>query len=107
MEHVDEFCFHVQEKGKKHEKMNVREADVHAVWEPQTSVVGVQESGADGHFSSANLLVTVGNLFAAGTETTSTTLRWGLLFMAKYPNIQGERSASAEEGVFDSPSKPG
>ncbi|XP_058266470.1 cytochrome P450 2K1-like [Hemibagrus wyckioides] len=39
-------------------------------------------------FNEQNLLMTVSNLFAAGTDTTSTTLRWCLLLMAKYPQIQ-------------------
>lgn len=29
------------------------------------------------------------NLFAAGTDTTGNTLQWCLLYMAKYPHIQG------------------
>ncbi|KAF1376950.1 hypothetical protein PFLUV_G00216830 [Perca fluviatilis] len=33
---------------------------------------------------------TVQNLFSAGTDTSGTTLRWGLLFMAKYPKIQDQ-----------------
>ncbi|XP_058627596.1 cytochrome P450 2K1-like [Onychostoma macrolepis] len=49
----------------------------------------VQESGEkDSHFHEQNLLITVSNLFAAGTDTTGTTLRWGLMLMAKYPHIQ-------------------
>ncbi|KAF1376953.1 hypothetical protein PFLUV_G00216860 [Perca fluviatilis] len=33
---------------------------------------------------------TVINMFGAGTDTTATTLRWGLLFMAKNPKIQDQ-----------------
>ncbi|XP_061785182.1 cytochrome P450 2K4-like [Nerophis lumbriciformis] len=47
-----------------------------------------EESGDVGYFHDPNLMMTVSNLFAAGTETTSTTIRWGLLLMAKYPKIQ-------------------
>ncbi|KAM3930497.1 cytochrome P450 2F2-like [Leptodactylus fuscus] len=39
-------------------------------------------------FHNENLIVLVGNLFAAGMETTATTLKWGLLLMIKYPEIQ-------------------
>uniref|UniRef100_A0A668A3K4 Cytochrome P450 2K1-like n=1 Tax=Myripristis murdjan TaxID=586833 RepID=A0A668A3K4_9TELE len=41
-----------------------------------------------------HLVSSVGNLFAAGTDTTGTTLRWGLLLMAKYPHIQGKNELS-------------
>ncbi|XP_047430329.1 cytochrome P450 2K1-like [Mugil cephalus] len=41
-------------------------------------------------FHDENLLITVINLLVGGTDTTSTTLRWALLFMAKYPKIQDQ-----------------
>ncbi|XP_034092499.1 cytochrome P450 2K1-like isoform X1 [Gymnodraco acuticeps] len=40
------------------------------------------------HFHDDNLMATVLNLFAAGTDTTSNTLRWALLLVTKYPEIQ-------------------
>ncbi|KAM4042302.1 cytochrome P450 2K1-like [Anomaloglossus baeobatrachus] len=40
------------------------------------------------YFTNQNLTVLVTDLFAAGMDTTSTTLRWGLLLMMKYPDIQ-------------------
>ncbi|XP_026095981.1 cytochrome P450 2K1-like [Carassius auratus] len=42
----------------------------------------------DTYFHDENLMMSVINLFVAGTDTTGTTLRWGLMLMAKYPHIQ-------------------
>lgn len=36
-----------------------------------------------------NLCICTLDLFGAGTETTTTTLHWGLLYMIYYPHIQG------------------
>ncbi|CAO2607663.1 Cytochrome P450 2K6 [Lemmus lemmus] len=40
------------------------------------------------YFNEENLLALVNNLFGAGTETTATTLRWGIIFMMRYPEVQ-------------------
>ncbi|XP_010891676.2 cytochrome P450 2K1-like [Esox lucius] len=49
----------------------------------------LEETGnSNSHYHIENLIQTVANLFAAGTDTTATTMRWGLMFMAKYPQIQ-------------------
>nr|XP_046270082.1 cytochrome P450 2K1-like isoform X3 [Scatophagus argus] len=44
----------------------------------------------DSHFHDDNLVHSVLNLFAAGTDTTGNTLQWCLLFMAKYPRVQDQ-----------------
>ncbi|KAM8938751.1 vitamin D 25-hydroxylase [Pelodytes ibericus] len=41
-------------------------------------------------YSTENLIFSVGELIIAGTETTTNVLRWAILFMALYPNIQGQ-----------------
>ncbi|XP_047430412.1 cytochrome P450 2K4-like [Mugil cephalus] len=67
-----------------------------------------ESQGTDNIFNERNLMMTVFNLFGAGTETTATTLRWALLLMAKYPKIQekvheelsrviGDRQARVED----------
>uniref|UniRef100_A0A8C5MZG5 Cytochrome P450 n=1 Tax=Leptobrachium leishanense TaxID=445787 RepID=A0A8C5MZG5_9ANUR len=47
-----------------------------------------EKPGPGRFFHDENLTSLVANLFAAGMETTSTTLRWGILLMMKYPEIQ-------------------
>ncbi|KAE8605382.1 hypothetical protein XENTR_v10015094 [Xenopus tropicalis] len=47
-----------------------------------------EKSSSKKFFHDENLKVLLGDLFAAGMETTSTTLRWGILLMMKYPDIQ-------------------
>ncbi|XP_072830432.1 cytochrome P450 2J2-like isoform X1 [Vicugna pacos] len=51
---------------------------------------------ATASFNEENLIHSTLDLFFAGTETTSTTLRWGLLYMALYPEIQEKVQAEID-----------
>ncbi|XP_040283211.1 cytochrome P450 2C5-like isoform X2 [Bufo bufo] len=51
------------------------------------------------YFTNENLTVLVRDLFAAGMETTSTTLRWGLLLMMKYPEVQRKVQSEIEKVI--------
>ncbi|XP_073399237.1 cytochrome P450 2K1-like isoform X2 [Dendrobates tinctorius] len=48
----------------------------------------MESTKAQTHFNEENLISSALDLFIAGTETTSTTIRWGILLMMKYPEIQ-------------------
>ncbi|XP_069593153.1 cytochrome P450 2D14-like isoform X2 [Ranitomeya imitator] len=49
----------------------------------------VKEDGSSS-FNETNLLLTTYDLFSGGSETTSTTLRWAVLFMILYPDVQSK-----------------
>ncbi|XP_054835406.1 cytochrome P450 2J2 [Eublepharis macularius] len=53
-------------------------------------------------FHEANLLCSTLDLFFAGTETTSTTLRWALLYMAIYPEVQAKVQAEIDSVIGQS-----
>lgn len=53
-------------------------------------------------FNQANMILCSLDLFLAGTETTFTTLRWALLFMIKYPDIQEKVQAEIDREVGSS-----
>uniref|UniRef100_A0A8B9JUT5 Cytochrome P450, family 2, subfamily P, polypeptide 6 n=1 Tax=Astyanax mexicanus TaxID=7994 RepID=A0A8B9JUT5_ASTMX len=50
-------------------------------------------------FDIENLCFCTLDLFFAGTETTATTLTWGLLYMIKYPEIQAKVQAEIDQVV--------
>ncbi|XP_066568938.1 cytochrome P450 2J2 [Amia ocellicauda] len=50
--------------------------------------IGNRKDDTEAGFNMENLVICCLDFFEAGTETTSTTLRWGLLYMIKYPEIQ-------------------
>ncbi|KAL7397564.1 hypothetical protein ABVT39_024087 [Epinephelus coioides] len=57
---------------------------------------------ADSTFDEENLIICVLDLFVAGSETTSTTLRWAFLYMAKYPEIQAKVQAEIDKVIGQS-----
>ncbi|XP_047384213.1 cytochrome P450 2B4-like [Sciurus carolinensis] len=64
-----------------------------------------EKSNPHSEFHHKNLTLTLLSLFFAGTETTSTTLRYGFLLMLKYPHV-AERVQKEIEQVIGSHRPP-
>ncbi|XP_060890874.1 cytochrome P450 2J2-like [Labrus mixtus] len=64
-----------------------------------------EKEDKDSGFDIKNLCFCTMDLFGGGTETTTTTLHWGLLYMIYYPKIQ-ERVQAEIDAVIDSSRVP-
>merc|ERR1711923_315859 len=58
---------------------------------------------ADSSFNDEQLVVVCLDLIEAGTDTTSTTLLWSVLYMALYPKIQKKCQAEIEDKIGSRP----
>ncbi|XP_071666246.1 cytochrome P450 2J2-like isoform X1 [Patagioenas fasciata] len=56
----------------------------------------IAKDNGNGIFQEENLMACAVDLLLAGTETTSTTIRWALLYMAMYPEIQARVQAEID-----------
>ncbi|KAG2468927.1 CP2G1 protein, partial [Polypterus senegalus] len=63
-------------------------SDINAILYHMSTPLAQDDNNPDAHLNCKNLHGTVSNLLMGGTETTSTTLRYGLLILIKYPHIQ-------------------
>ncbi|XP_075125326.1 cytochrome P450 2K1-like isoform X2 [Leptodactylus fuscus] len=61
--------------------------------------MAVEKPNPELYFTNENLIMLVNDLFDAGMETTSTTLRWGILLMMKYPEIQKKVQSEIEKVI--------
>ncbi|XP_041035084.1 cytochrome P450 2F2-like [Carcharodon carcharias] len=50
-------------------------------------------------FNDENLLLSTFNIFLAGTDTTSSTMRWGLLLFMKFPDVQKKIQREIDEVI--------
>ncbi|KAM9762852.1 cytochrome P450 2J4-like [Menidia menidia] len=64
-----------------------------------------QNQDKDAGFTVRNLSFCTLDLFGAGTETTATTLHWGLLYMIAHPHVQ-EKVQAEIDGVVGSSRQP-
>ncbi|XP_051731734.1 cytochrome P450 2J2-like isoform X6 [Ctenopharyngodon idella] len=61
-----------------------------------------KKSDPEAGFNIEGLVVTCLDLIEAGTESATTTLRWGLLFMIKFPEIQTNVQAEIDKVIGQS-----
>ena len=74
----------IEEHRKSFDSKNLR--DFIDVYFEEMQLKKVQ--GLDTKLTEANMEATVEDLFLAGSETTATTLRWSILLMMAYPEVQ-------------------
>ncbi|XP_067272971.1 cytochrome P450 2AD6 [Pseudorasbora parva] len=63
----------------------------------------MRKNDSDAGFNIGSLVWNMVDLFEGGTETTTITLRWVLLFLIKYPDIQKKVRAEIEQVIGSRP----
>ncbi|XDV31633.1 hypothetical protein PO909_002600 [Leuciscus waleckii] len=84
---IDDIGSFIMNKVKEHEQ-NLDFNDPKDFIDCFLNRLNQEKDNHDTEFHKNNLTATVLNLFVAGTETTSTTLRYALMLLIKHPHIQ-------------------
>jgi len=98
-----EFLGTLKEKYKSHlndyQFGQIRDFTDALIFAKEDSLKNEKESAP--YLSDGNLTMTLSDLFSAGSDTTQFTLRWVLLFMANYPEMQRKMREEVEEQIGD------
>ncbi|XP_078006895.1 LOW QUALITY PROTEIN: cytochrome P450 2C44-like [Phascolarctos cinereus] len=79
----------ILEKVKEHQKM-LDPSNPQDYTDCYLSKMQQEKDNPQSEFDLENLITTASDLFGAGTETTSSTLRYGLLLILKHPAVQAK-----------------
>ncbi|XP_068927344.1 cytochrome P450 2C23-like [Petaurus breviceps papuanus] len=86
---VEEIKHFISERVKEHQKI-LDPNNPQDYIDCYLSKMQQEKDNPQSEFDLENLIITGFNLFGAGTETTSRTLRYGLLLILKHPEVQGK-----------------
>ncbi|XP_020831634.1 cytochrome P450 2C23-like isoform X3 [Phascolarctos cinereus] len=86
---IEEMKHFILEKVKEHQKM-LDPSNPQDYIDCYLSKMQQEKDNPQSEFDLENLIMTAADLFAAGTETTSNTIRYGLLLMLKHPEVQAK-----------------
>ncbi|XP_036590321.1 cytochrome P450 2C23-like [Trichosurus vulpecula] len=86
---IEEMKHFILERVKEHQKL-LDPNNPQDYIDCYLSKMEQEKDNPQSEFDLENLIMTGVNLFGAGTETTSTTLRFGLLLILKHPEVQAK-----------------
>eukprot|EP00794_Sanderia_malayensis_P000521 gene521-1171_t len=94
----------LEKKFREHEE-KFNEDEIHDVVDYLISFTRKQSEidGTQGYLSRDNQIMLVGDLFIAGADTTTTSILWTLLYLAKWPEKQKKLHAELDEVLRGSP----
>jgi len=93
--HVREFLMKVVEEHKK----TFDGSDIKDVIDAYLSEIEKNKDKPDTTFTDDQLNWMIYDMFIAGSETTATSLRWALLYMIHYPDVQAKVQAELDEVI--------